>query len=141
MKFLLAVDGSDCSVRAVTYLADHLALFSQPPQVLLVNVQAPVASPRVQSFIGKDALESYYSEEGDAELAPARKLLDAKDINFLPVKLVGDVGKEIARYALAQQCAMVVMGTHGHGAVGNLVMGSVATRVLAECKVPVLLIK
>jgi nucleotide-binding universal stress UspA family protein len=141
MKFLLAVDGSDWSVRAVTYLADHLALFSQQPQVLLVNVQAPVASPRVRSFVGKDALENYYSEEGDAELAPASKLLEAKNISHLPVKLVGDVGKEIARYALAQQCAMVVMGTHGHGAVGNLVMGSVATRVLAECKVPVLLIK
>jgi len=33
------------------------------------------------------------------------------------------------------------MGSHGHGSVGNLVMGSVATKALAACKVPVLLVR
>jgi nucleotide-binding universal stress UspA family protein len=36
---------------------------------------------------------------------------------------------------------MLVMGSHGHGAVANLVMGSAATQVLAHCKVPVLLVR
>jgi nucleotide-binding universal stress UspA family protein len=35
---------------------------------------------------------------------------------------------------------LIVMGTHGHSALGNVVMGSVATGVLARCKAPVLLI-
>jgi nucleotide-binding universal stress UspA family protein len=35
----------------------------------------------------------------------------------------------------------VVLGSHGHSALGNLVMGSVATQVLAHCKVPVLLVR
>jgi nucleotide-binding universal stress UspA family protein len=35
----------------------------------------------------------------------------------------------------------VMMGTHGHGPLGNLVMGSVATKVLASCEVPVLLVR
>jgi nucleotide-binding universal stress UspA family protein len=33
------------------------------------------------------------------------------------------------------------MGSHGHSALGNLVLGSVVTAVLALCKVPVLLIR
>jgi nucleotide-binding universal stress UspA family protein len=33
------------------------------------------------------------------------------------------------------------MGSHGHGTFKNLIMGSVATKVLANCKVPVLLIR
>jgi nucleotide-binding universal stress UspA family protein len=33
------------------------------------------------------------------------------------------------------------MGSHGHGALGNLVMGSVATQVLANCQVPLLLVR
>jgi nucleotide-binding universal stress UspA family protein len=33
------------------------------------------------------------------------------------------------------------MGSHGHGTLGNLVMGSVATQVLAHCKAPVLLVR
>ena len=32
------------------------------------------------------------------------------------------------------------MGSHGYGALGNLVMGSVATQVLANSKAPVLLV-
>jgi nucleotide-binding universal stress UspA family protein len=34
-----------------------------------------------------------------------------------------------------------VMGSHGHGSIGNLVMGSVATQVLSHSKVPVLLVR
>ena len=36
---------------------------------------------------------------------------------------------------------MVIMGSHGHSTLGNLVMGSVATKVLAHCKTPVLLVR
>ena len=34
-----------------------------------------------------------------------------------------------------------VMGSHGHGNLVNLVMGSVATQVLASCKMPVPLVR
>jgi len=33
------------------------------------------------------------------------------------------------------------MGSHGHGSLGNLVMGSVATKVMAHTQVPVLLVR
>jgi nucleotide-binding universal stress UspA family protein len=33
------------------------------------------------------------------------------------------------------------MGSHGAGALKNLVLGSVATKVLAQCTVPVLLVR
>jgi nucleotide-binding universal stress UspA family protein len=33
------------------------------------------------------------------------------------------------------------MGSHGHGSLSNLVLGSVATKVLAQCGTPVLLIR
>ena len=36
---------------------------------------------------------------------------------------------------------LIVMGTHGHGSLGKLVMGSVSTQVLANCQVPVLLVR
>lgn len=36
---------------------------------------------------------------------------------------------------------LLMMGSHGYSALGNLVMGSVATKVLAGCKVPVLLVR
>ena len=36
---------------------------------------------------------------------------------------------------------LIVMGSHGHGSLTNLVMGSVATKVMAHCKTPVLLVR
>ena len=47
----------------------------------------------------------------------------------------------IAAYAEDGRFDLVVMGSHGHGELAGLVMGSVVTRVLARCKVPVLLVR
>jgi len=47
----------------------------------------------------------------------------------------------LAKAAAAGRFDMVMMGSHGHSALGSLVMGSVATQVLAHCDVPVLLIR
>ena len=50
-------------------------------------------------------------------------------------------GTAIAKLAESGKFDLVVLGSHGHGALGNLVMGSVATQVLANCKVPALLVR
>ena len=50
-------------------------------------------------------------------------------------------GDAIVQAAEKGQVYLVVMGSHGQGALSNLVMGSVATRVLASCTVPVLLVR
>ena len=141
MKFLLAVDGSSCSVRAAEYLAAHLDLFKTQPELFLVNVHAPIASARVRSYVGKEALEKYYAEESADALKPASAVMDAKGLRYETISLVGDVAEQVNKTSAELGCTMIVMGTHGHGNLGNLVMGSVATRVLAESKTPVLLIK
>ena len=57
------------------------------------------------------------------------------------VHTVGHVGKSIAQLADEGKFDLVVMGSHGHGDLANLVLGSVATQVLAKTSVPVLLIR
>ena len=53
----------------------------------------------------------------------------------------GDVADVIAKLADGGGFDLLVMGSHGHGNLGNLVMGSITTKVLAGCKVPVLLVR
>ncbi len=36
---------------------------------------------------------------------------------------------------------MIVMGAHGHGMLVRALMGSVAQRVMADCDIPVLMVK
>lgn len=47
----------------------------------------------------------------------------------------------IASYAASGKFDLLIMGSHGVGALKNLVLGSVATKVLAKCTVPVLLVR
>jgi nucleotide-binding universal stress UspA family protein len=48
---------------------------------------------------------------------------------------------DILKTAKKEKTHMIVMGTHGHGLMGRLLMGSVAQRVVAQCDVPVLLVQ
>jgi nucleotide-binding universal stress UspA family protein len=36
---------------------------------------------------------------------------------------------------------LIVMGTHGHSALGSLITGSTVSGVLARCQTPVLLVR
>jgi len=44
----------------------------------------------------------------------------------------------ILRTARARKCDAIVMGSHGRGALGGMILGSQTTRVLAHSKIPVL---
>ena len=55
--------------------------------------------------------------------------------------MVGQPAEAIAQTADHQDCDLIVMGSHGHTALGALVMGSVTTGVMARTRRPVLVIR
>jgi nucleotide-binding universal stress UspA family protein len=54
---------------------------------------------------------------------------------------IGPAAPAIAAQASRGGHDIVVLGSHGHGALVNLVLGSVATQVLARCKTPALIVR
>jgi nucleotide-binding universal stress UspA family protein len=82
----------------------------------------------------------HYSEEGGKALAPARKLLDAAGIHYVPHILIGEIAQSLVGHVQKTGCKMLYMGTRGMSAMSNLMVGSVATKVLHLCPVPVVLI-
>ena len=54
---------------------------------------------------------------------------------------IGTPVDRILKYIADEQIDMVVMGTHGRGAVGHLLLGSVAERMVRRSPVPVLTVK
>jgi nucleotide-binding universal stress UspA family protein len=54
---------------------------------------------------------------------------------------VGEAAHTILEYAGETQSDLIIMGTHGRGAIRDIVLGSVASRVLHEAHFPVLLVR
>ena len=139
MKILVAIDGSPCSLQALETLISHTDWFREPVEYQLIHVHPPLAYKRAVAWAGKEAVDSYYDEEAEEAIAPARPILAERGVAYTVEKRVGDPAHEIVGHAKAAGFDMIVLGTHGHTALVNLVLGSVATKVLAVSEVPVLL--
>jgi len=140
MKILLAVDGSTYTKKMLAYLATHEEFFAPSHQYTLFTVQQPFPA-RVKSAVGAEVTRTYHAEEAERVLAPAFKFLARHGLNPASSWKLGHPGEAISKFAEAGKFDMLVMGSHGHGTLGNVVMGSVATQVLAHCTVPVLLVR
>jgi nucleotide-binding universal stress UspA family protein len=57
------------------------------------------------------------------------------------VDKVGHAPAVISETADSGRFDLVVMGSHGHSALGSMVLGSVTNRVLNHCRTPVLVIR
>lgn len=140
MKILVAVDGSSYTKKMLAYLATHEDIFHADNAFTLVSIQAPLP-PRARAAVGADIANGYYADESTKVTNPVIKFLARHGIEPKVVHKVGQAGEQIAKVAEVGKFDLVMMGSHGHSALGNLVMGSVATQVLAHCSVPVLLVR
>jgi nucleotide-binding universal stress UspA family protein len=140
MKILLAVDGSSYTKQAVAYLITHFDMLGRDSAVTLINVHSPIP-PHAASHLGREAVQQYYKEESEKAMKGARSALKKAGVTTADVAKVGDPGDEISAAAAKGKFDLVIMGSHGRGLFKNLVMGSVATKVLAGCTVPVLLVR
>jgi nucleotide-binding universal stress UspA family protein len=141
MKILLAADGSSHTKIAAHYLVKHLDWFAGTPDIHVLHVQPPLPYPRAEALVGKLAVRELQREESEAALAVAERELAVARVPYDSTWRVGDVAKELARYVKAEGIDLVVMGSHGHGALANLALGSVATKCLATLDVPVMIVR
>ncbi len=140
MKILVAIDGSKFSKHAIAYLVEHFDMLGRTSQVTLINVHAPIP-PHAAATLGRQTVQAYYKDESEKALKGPRATLGKAGIASKEVMAVGDPGDEVSSLATKGKFDMVIMGSHGHGLFKNLVMGSVATKVLAGCSVPVLIVR
>ena len=142
LKFLVAVDGSEPSGRAIDHLIRQVGVLKEPPEIHLLNVQHPLPyGSRVSSVVGHDKIAQFHREEGMVALKTAMRKLDAAGIKYHHHIGVGVEAEIICQYAKEKGCDQIIMGTRGLGSVSNLVLGSVATKVIHLSPVPVLLVK
>lgn len=132
MKIVVAVDGSAYTRKALDYLVAHRAQFVDGNELLLVNVCSAIP-PHASRHISKELLQEYYAEESTKVLDPVKSRLAELGIAHYSVQARhGNAADEIVAAAREAGADLIVMGTRGHGALGRALVGSVATRVIAD---------
>jgi nucleotide-binding universal stress UspA family protein len=140
---LLPVDGSESALRAAAALAD-LARTAPGLHAILLNVEPAV--PLMQRMVdGRPGevrrMEEPLRDAGERLLAPARAALERVGVRCTSFVEFGDPADTIVARAQEWNADLIVMGTHGRGAIGSLLLGSVAQKVLQRAAMPVMLVK
>ncbi|HUI99544.1 MAG TPA: universal stress protein [Usitatibacter sp.] len=141
MKILIAADNSEFTRRAARHLVTHLSWFAETPEVLVLHVHPPIPYPGAAAAAGRAAVQRYLKEDSEAALRMATKELDKADVRYTASWVTGKAAEEIANSVKKNKVDLVVMGSHGEGALSNLVLGSIATKVIATIKTPVLIVR
>lgn len=141
LKLLIAVDGSEPAQRAIE-AAGKLARQTSGAEVVLLNVSdGPSYYGELPPFDYEslERLQRVQQEQLlDAALAHARQCgLSSASTQ----SAVGLAAQEIVRVAEERGVDQIIMGSRGRSAIGGLLLGSVAQRVIHLAKVPVLVVR
>lgn len=139
LMILLPTDDSpsaqDAARHVVGLAAKGLAL-----EVHLLSVQAPVRGAAA-SLVAGAQINAWHREEGMKAVAGCAAILEAAGIRAHVHIGVGDAAEIVTAFAARLACGHIVMGTRGLGRAAGLVLGSVATGVIAASTVPVTLVR
>ena len=140
MKILLPVDGSDHTKRMLGYIAAHGELLGAGHEYLAFTAVVPLPS-HASRFVDQATLDGWHAEQAELVFKPIRAFAKQQQWNFRAVYRCGHAAEAIAAFAEVERPDLILMGTHGTSAFVNVVLGSVATGVLARCRFPVLLVR
>ncbi len=141
-RLLVAYDGSDNSKRALQYVVDLARDTGMALQIHVVNVQhEPIIYGEYVTSAMIDELNNSLMAKSRSVLDEAAAMLQAAGLTCETHTQLGNVAEQINDAVKRLGCDTVVMGTRGLGSFTGLVLGSVASRVIHEVSVPVLLVK
>lgn len=141
MKLLVAVDGSKNSLAAAKYAASLSASLKGKGHITLISVHDDTALKHLKKYVPKDTVSDYLRSLSEKDIASAQKLFDKTGVAHDTVICFGHPAEQIKAVSESGKFDLIVMGSKGRSSLKDMVVGSVAHKVLAIAKVPVLLVK
>lgn len=140
-KILIPVDGSSLSETAA--LAGV-----QFAQQIAADVIGLFVAPDYQYSIHEELLPHRYAtpegyalsmqKSGEVYLGIVKKAAEKVGVNYSGITVTSDnTAQTIVNAAQEYQCDLIFMGSHGRSGLGKLLLGSVTSKVLALCDIPV----
>lgn len=138
-SLLVAVDGSPYADRAVAF-AIKMAKAVQGMKVILLNVQEQLER-WYQHGLASDSSREHLKQQGQAQAAAARKLLDESGCSYDFLIMFGKPAETIVQVAKDQGCSGIVLGTRGLSDLESVFIGSTSFKVVQLSDLPVTLVK
>jgi nucleotide-binding universal stress UspA family protein len=129
-RIVVAVDFTETSLRAARL---SLSLAGAGATVYLAHV-----APRDSSLYDWESWGAVYKQNaGDALQKTRDQLRVPKDTIVQNVELQGDPATELLAFAASVNADLIATGSHGHGFVARMLIGSVTTRIVrcSSCSV------
>lgn len=137
-KILVTTDASDYSRRALKTALDIARKFKAEVELLYV-----MQLPEMFGTVGYNYIISpeLIEQNGEAALTATLEGIDLSDVPFTKKKIKGSPAKVILEEIKDQNIDLVVMGSHGYGAISAAFLGSVSQYVLHKATCSVLIVK
>lgn len=142
MLILIAVDGSDCSTKAVEFIAGRT--WDKDDKFIVLSVVEPIPTEFGVGYIpGQGAVEDrLYDESAEIAGKASAIIQTALPGNLVEVKVAtGMVAETVCNLAELLDVDLIVMGSHGRKGVTHFLLGSVAEEVLKKSPCSVEIIK
>ena len=137
---LVPIDFSDVSTKVVR-MADELAR-AFGSRIVLLYVTEP--EPEFVGFEpGPQSVRMAVARDFAAEhqrLEEFKSLISGEGKDVLALHIQGPLVEKVLSQAKEQDASMIVMGSHGHGALYSLLVGSVTSGVLKSATCPVVVV-
>lgn len=140
-KILVPIDFSEYSLQALNYVADFAKAFKS--EVYLIYVVEPIIYPPDLSIgqIALPTLNYQVDEKANEELKRvADEVLDP-EIKVHTIVKLGKPYLEILEVAKNEDVDLIIISTHGHTGVEQILFGSTADKVVRKAPCPVLTLR
>jgi nucleotide-binding universal stress UspA family protein len=140
MKILIAVDEGAHTAKMLDWLGRHADWFGPQHAYTVLHV-VPAVPSGAAHLLSRDDLHAYYAEQAEKSFAAVRAFFESRGLRAQYVHEAGTASEHIASHADKARFDLLVLGSHGHGTLGKLFLGSTATKAIGLCHVPVLVVR
>ena len=161
-KVLYATDLSETAVHSFSYAASLANMYGAGITFLHVLAEIPgeeFITNMIDTGTWNEIKTRHYSEARDQLIGKKRDNIaikevlqafseeakaDGEDQAFVTDEILiknGDPAEIIIETAQDRKCDLIVMGTHGHGGITDVLIGSTAKRVVRQSTIPVLVVR
>jgi nucleotide-binding universal stress UspA family protein len=140
-EIVVPTDFSEHSLRALDYAVEIAERFGSALKIIYVVEPLLQAADVSWTSVDFEQLNQNHKASAEKQLA---QLLEERLPEGMPADteiLFGKPFVEILKYAKRQNADLIVMATHGRGAIAHILMGSTAEKVVRKAPCPVLTVK